>query len=217
MYRNLPILRNGDGGTITGTVFSGRQLRQQHDVLNDLDFESEPLWIFKTGKVRHALLTGFEAQHQKVVSNRSTADLPNIANIFAPVVPETSTAGLVFLRDAKHSGFLDDLTANDFGLYATDQIDLTSRLKLRVGGRQDWWNTQLVLQVFVPGRILTGTTLIEPPNTYSRNDTPFSWNAGAIYRLVRNVSPFFGVARSNLANFTSEATQNGVQAPESGM
>jgi iron complex outermembrane recepter protein len=217
MYRNLPILRNGDGGTVTGIVFSGRQLRKQHDVLNDFDFESEPLWTFKTGKIRHTLLTGFEAQHQKVVSNRSTADLQNINNIFAPVVPEISTAGLVFLQDAKHSGFLDDLTANYFGLYATDQIDLTSRLKVRVGGRQDWWDTQLAPQVFVPGRILTGTTLIEPPNIYTRNDTPFSWNAGAVYRLFRGVSPFFGIAHSNLVNFSSEATQNGVQAPESGL
>jgi iron complex outermembrane receptor protein len=31
------------------------------------------------------------------------------------------------------------------------------------------------------------------------------------------VSPFFGVARGNLANFTSESTQNGVHAPESGL
>jgi iron complex outermembrane receptor protein len=58
-------LLNGDGGTITGTIFRGRQLRAQHDVLNDFDFESEPLWIFKTGKIRHTLLTGFEAQHRK--------------------------------------------------------------------------------------------------------------------------------------------------------
>jgi iron complex outermembrane recepter protein len=217
MYRNLSILRNGDGGTVTGIVFSGRQLRKQHDVLNDYDFESEPLFTFKTGRIRHTLLSGFEAQHQNVVSNRSTADLQNITNVFAPVVPETSTAGLVFLQDAKHSGFLDRLTANYFGLYATDQIDVTSKLKVRIGGRQDWWNTQLAPQVFVPGRILTGTTLIEPPNVYTRNDTPFSWNAGVVYRIFRGVSPFFGVARSNLVNFSSEATQNGVQAPESGL
>jgi iron complex outermembrane recepter protein len=217
MYRNLPILRNGDGGTVTGIVFSGRQLRRQHDVLNDFDFESESLWTFKTGKIRHTLLTGFEAQHQGVVANRATADLPNITNIFDPVVPETSPAGLLFLQDAKHSGFLDRLTANYFGLYATDQIDVTSRLKVRVGGRQDWWDTRLAPQVFVPGRILVGNQLIEPPNIYTRDDTPFSWNAGAVYRILPGVSPFFGVAHSNLVNFSSEATQNGVQAPESGM
>jgi iron complex outermembrane receptor protein len=217
MYRNLPILRNGDGGTVTGTVFSGRQLRRQHDVLNDFDYEAEPLWSFKTGRIRHSLLTGFEAQHQGVVANRSTADLPGILNIFDPVVPETSTAGLNFLLDAKHSGFLDNLSATYYGIYATDQIDLTSRWKLRAGGRQDVWNTQLTPKIFVPGRILTGTQLIEPPNVYKREDNPFSWNVGTVYRILPGVSPFFGVARSNLVNFSSESTQNGVQAPESGL
>lgn len=217
MYRNLSILRNGDSGTVTGIVLSGRQLRKQHDVLNDYDYEMEPVWIFKTGRIRHTLLTGFEAQHQSVLSNRATADLQNITDIYHPVIPETSTSGLVFLRDAAHSGFLDDLTATYLGWYATDQMDLTQQLKLRVGGREDWWHTQLAPQVFVPGRILTGSQLIEPPNIYTRDDSPFSWNVGTVYRLLPGVSPYFGVARSNLVNFSSEATQNGIQAPESGL
>ncbi len=217
MYRNLSILRNGDGGTVTGSVFSGRQLRKQHDLLNDFDYEGEPVWRFRMKGLSHTLLTGFEAHHQGIAVNRATADLPSIANIYDPVVPETSTAGLVFLQDAKHSGFRDQLRANYFGLYATDQVDVTTRLKVRLSGRQDWWNTALAPQVFVPGRIFTGTQLIEPPSTYTRNDTPFSWSAGAVYRVAGGVTPFFGVARSNLVNFSSEATQNGVQAPESGM
>jgi iron complex outermembrane receptor protein len=217
MYRNLSILRNGDGGTVTGVVFSGRQLRKQHDTLNDFDYEFEPIWRFRTGAIRHTLLTGFEAQHQGLFSNRATADLQNIANIFDPVIPETSVDGLVFLRDQKHSGFIDKLGANYFGLYAVDQIDLTERLKIRVSGRQDWWNTQLDPQVFVPGRIFQGDQLIEPGASYGRTDTPFSWSAGALYRVVPSVSAFFGAAQSNLATFSSEATQNGVHQPESGL
>jgi iron complex outermembrane receptor protein len=217
MYRNLSILRNGDGGSISGTSLTGRSLRSQHDIVNNIDFESEPVVNFHIGRVRNTLLTGVEIQHQTVGADRSTATLKSIRNIFDPVVPETSTAGLVFLRDATHSGFIDHLSANYESLYATDQIDLTSRLKLRIGGRQDWWQTQLTPLINVPGRSLGNGQLIEPPNVYSRNDTPFSWNAGALYRTLPGVSVFFGVAHSNLANFNSEATQNGVQAPESGM
>jgi iron complex outermembrane receptor protein len=216
MYRNLAIQRNGDGGSIVGSALTGRQLRNQHDTTNDFDYEAEPVFTFHLGSVRNTLLTGVEAQHQSVTANRSTADLPNIANIFAPVIPEQSTAGLTFLRDAKHSGFLDQLSANYEGIYATDQLDLTSRWKLRVGGRQDWWQTKLSPQIFVPARSLGNGVLIEPPNTYSRNDTPFSWNVGTVYRILPGVSPFFGVSHSNLANFNSEATQNGVEAPERG-
>ena len=62
MFRNLSILRNGDSGTVTGSVFSGRQLRAEHDMLNDFDYQFEPVWSFHTGAIRHTLLTGFEAQ-----------------------------------------------------------------------------------------------------------------------------------------------------------
>jgi iron complex outermembrane receptor protein len=217
MYRHLSILRNGDGGSIVGTQLQGRQLRQQHDVTQDFDFESEPVWSFKTGHIRHTLLTGTEIQHQSVGTNRATADLLPILNIFAPVIPETSTAGLTFLRDAKHSGAIDHLGAAYESLYATDQIDLTSRWKLRIGGRQDWWQEGLTPLVFVPARSLGNGVLIEPPNTYRRQDTPFSWNVGTVYRVAPGVSTFFGVTRSNLANFNSESAQNGVEAPESGL
>jgi iron complex outermembrane receptor protein len=216
-YRNLSILRNGDGGSVVANALTGRQLRNQHDIVNNFDFESEPIWTFHIGRLRNTLLTGLEIQHQAAVTNRATADLPVIANIFDPVIPETSRAALTFLRDAKHSGFLDDLNASYQGLYATDQLDFTFRWKLRIGGRQDWWQTKLAPQVFVPGRSLGNGTLIEPPNTFTRNDTPFSWNVGTVYRILPGVSTFFGVAHSNLANFNSEATQNGVQAPENGL
>jgi iron complex outermembrane receptor protein len=217
MYRNLSIQRNGDGGTVTGTVFSGRQLRNQHDTINDFDYESEPVWRFRTGRIHHTLLTGFEAQHQGLLSNRATADLPNITNIFNPVIPETSASSLTFLRDAKHSGFIDQLNATYLGFYAADQIDVTHRMKVRLSAREDWWNTQLIPQIFVPGRIFQGTELIEPGGNYGRTDTPFSWSAGVTYRIAGGITPFFGVAHSNLATFSSESTQNGVHQPESGL
>jgi iron complex outermembrane receptor protein len=217
MYRNLSILRNGDSGTVTGIVFNGRQLREQHDVINDFDYQFEPVWSFRTGAIRHTLLTGFEAQRQNLHSNRATADLPNITNIFDPVIPETSTAGLNFLRDATHSGDIDLLTATYLGIYVADQIDLTSRLKVRLTGRKDWWDTDLTPQIFVPGRIYQGTQLFEPGVTYARRDAPLSASAGILYRLFSGISTFVGISRSNLAVFSSESTQSGVHAPESAL
>jgi iron complex outermembrane receptor protein len=217
MHRDLSILRNGDGGTVTGDVLSGRQLRQQHDDIDDFDYQLEPVWKFQTAGIGHTLLTGFEIRRQQLFSDRDTADLPNIANIFDPVIPEVSPQSLTFLRDAKHSGFIDDLSANYVSLYATDQIDLTDRLKLRVGARQDWFDTDLTPEVFVPGRLQPNGQLFQPGVTYGRRDAPVSWNAGVLYKLLPNLSPFFGVARSNLVNFSSEATQNGLSAPESAL
>ena len=57
------------------------------------DYQFEPVWTFMTGSVGHTLLTGLEAIHQTTYTQRQTADLSNIANVFAPVPPEAN--GLV--------------------------------------------------------------------------------------------------------------------------
>ena len=170
-YRNADAERNGDStrttvclnpatqkDPVTGLPcildqVVGRQLRQQTDLDNTFDYQLEPFWQFGTGPVFHNLLTGFEAIRQTMHTQRSTADLPNIPNVFAPVPPEMSTAGLNFLCDASHSCDDDNLSATYLGLYATDQMDVGNKLKLRVGVRQDWWNTALDPLITVPGRI----------------------------------------------------------------
>ena len=65
-------------------------MRAQNDSDNFFDYQFEPVWKFYTGGIHHTLLTGFEYQRQVMDTNRVTADLPNIANIFAPAPPETS-------------------------------------------------------------------------------------------------------------------------------
>jgi iron complex outermembrane receptor protein len=44
-----------------------------------------------------------------------------------------------------------------------------------------------------------------------------SWSAGTLYKVLPGVAPFAGVSKSYLTNFNSEATQNGIFAPESGL
>jgi iron complex outermembrane receptor protein len=192
-------------------------LREQTDLDNDLTYQFEPVWKFRTGTVFHTLLTGAEVEWQSINDQRATADLPNIANIFAPVIPETSTAGLAFLRDAKHSGMVDDLRALYLGAYASDQIDVTEQWKLRFGVRQDHWYEQLTPLAFVPGRAAADGTPIEPGIVQTRIDQPTSWSAGTLYKILPGVAPFVGVARSYLTNFNSEATSQGLVAPESGL
>jgi iron complex outermembrane recepter protein len=216
-HRDVDILRDGAGGTIAGTSFTGRALREQTEQHDDINYMFEPVWRFATGPIRHTLVTGAQVDYEHIEDNRATATLQNISNIFAPVIPETSTQGLSFLRDATHSGFIDHLDGTFLGLYATDQIDVTDSLKLRFSARQDWWDRELTPQIFVPGRFDPNGQLFEPGVTESRIDTPFSWSAGALYKVIPGVAPFVGVSRSYLANFNTEATQNGVAAPESAL
>lgn len=129
--------------------------------------------------------------------------------------PETSASGLTFKCDASHSCDDDHLEATYLSLYATDQIDVTDRWKIRAGVRKDWWDTSLDPQITVPGRFTSEGTPLVAGVTQDRDDAPVSWNVGTLYKLLPGVSPYFGVSESHLTNFNSENTQNGIGAPES--
>jgi iron complex outermembrane receptor protein len=193
------------------------QLSEQTDHDYDFTYQLEPLWKFHTGPVGYSLLTGAQVEWQSIDDNRLTANLPNITNIFAPVIPETSTAGLTFLRTPSNSGMMDDLRALYLSTYATDQIDVTDQWKVRLGVRQEHWYEGLTPQVFVPGRFDPNGNLFEPGVTESRIDTPASWSVGTLYKILPGLAPFVGASKSYLTNFNSETTQTGIYAPESGL
>jgi len=221
MHHTLDFYSNGDSthAKIKGNAFTGRQLRDQDDSLDTLDYQLEPVWKFSTGTVHHTLLTGFEYLNQDLNSAKTTADLPDIDDIFAPVPPETSIAGLTFQCAPSHSCQNDHVRANFYSLYATDQADITDKLKIRAGVRKDWFDTSLALNP-VPGEPNRtgndGTPLI-PGNTYTRHDAPTSWNAGVLYKVMPWMTPYFGVSRSYLANFNSENTAFSIGPPESAL
>jgi iron complex outermembrane recepter protein len=229
-HREIDAMRNNDSMSATGThvaivngedALLGRQLRWQNDSDNFFDYQFEPVWKFYTGGVHHTLLTGFEYQHQVMDTNRVTADLPNINNIFAPVTTE-SLASLHFMCDSKHSCDDNHLVADYYGVYATDQMDLTDKWKLRVGVRQDWYQNELdpLVTVLNPANGLpaqftnTGAPVLAGVPE-SRNDKPLSWNIGTLYHLTNWMAPYIGASQSYLSNFNSENSTNGIGAPES--
>jgi iron complex outermembrane recepter protein len=219
-HREIDVMRNNDSMSPTGThivgdTLVGRQLRAQNDSDGTFDYQFEPVWKFRTGSVGHTLLTGYEYQHDVLDTQRRTADLPNITNIFAPTPPELTAAGLSFLCDAKHSCDNDHLAANYFGFYATDQMDLTDKWKLRLGVRQDLYDETLTPLITVPGRFTsTGAPLLAGV-AQNRQDAPVSWSVGTLYKLFPGISPYIGASKSYLSNFNSENTFNGIGAPES--
>ena len=219
LHRGLDFVGNGDSSStkVVGSEVVHRQLRDQNDSDNTLDYQLEPVWKFATGGIGHTLLTGFEYMHQTINTDRATADLPNIPDVFAPVPPETSIASLTFLCDSKHSCDNDHLVGNFYSVYATDQVDVTDKLKLRAGVRKDWWDTSLTPNITVPGRVDNEGEPIVAGQTYTRNDAPMSWNIGALYKLTPWMSPYFGISRSYLTNFNSENTQTGIGEPESAL
>jgi iron complex outermembrane receptor protein len=219
-HRDVSILRNS-GGTVAVVngleALTNRQLREQTDHDDDFVYQFEPVWKFHTGTVVHTLLTGTQVEWQSIDDNRATAMLQNINNIFAPVIPETSTAGLNFMRTSALSGMIDDLRALYVSAYAVDQIDVSEQWKVRLSARQDHWYEQLTPLAFVPGRIEANGTPLEPGTVQTRIDQPTSWSVGTLYKVLPTFAPFAGVSKSYLTNFNSEATSQGLVAPESGL
>ena len=226
-HREIDAMRNNDSMTAPnsasgtrivtvpgGFALDGRQLRYQNDSDNYLDYQFEPVWKFYTGGIHHTLLTGFEYQRQVMDTNRVTADLPNINNIFAPVATESINT-LQFKCDKTHSCDNDHLVANYYGLYATDQIDLTDKWKLRVGVRQDRFDTDLNPLISVPGAFTLTNVPIVAGVPLTRSDTPLSWNVGTLYHVTDWMAPYVGASQSYMANFNSENVQNGIGKPES--
>jgi iron complex outermembrane receptor protein len=233
LYRDFGTMRTGDSSSTqvkqVGSQFEvvGMQIRNQRDRDGILDYQFEPVWKFATGPMTHTLLTGFEYIHESIDTQRTTADLTPIANAFAPVPPMTLPSQLQFqcgraqsLVDGvtrSHSCDDDHLAADYYSLYATDQVDVTDKLKVRAGIRQDWWNTALMPLITVPGTFNNEGVPLTAGVLQTRYDAPVSWNVGAVYKLFPGVSPYVGVARSYLSNFNSENVQQGIGAPESAL
>jgi iron complex outermembrane recepter protein len=225
--RSVDILRDAGGSVnLIGPAYelTNRQLRAQSDNINDLIYQIEPTWRFQIGEMKQTLVSGFEARRVDAQSSRQTADLPNISNIYAPVVPEQALSSLTFKCDSGHSCYNDDLWARLYGLYLIDQIQVTDALKLRISGRQNWFTTAGEARALLPvnsGNVYpcpsnpTGCPFL-PGVPVSRFDAPFSWDAGAVYFLQPHLSVFAGYSNSSYPIFNTEEPQTVGQAPEHG-
>lgn len=193
--RELDLGRNAGGAVAANSsAMTARRFRTQSDDTEDAVGQIESLYTFALGATRHVLLAGVEGQHHSADAIRATANLSNIANIFDPVVPETSIDALKFTTN-----FDRDLTQTQRALYVQDQISLTPQLKVRVGGRLDSFDTTDFDRV-------TGVTS-------RREDTPFSYQGGIVYQPVTALSLFAGASRGNFAIFSTESAIS-ARAPE---
>ncbi|HWE45873.1 MAG TPA: TonB-dependent receptor [Caulobacteraceae bacterium] len=226
--RDVDLARNA-GGSVSQVgglyALTRRQLREQSDELDDFNFQAEPTWHFHTGSLNHLLVTGFEARDINGVTTRATADLPNIANIFAPVVTDPAISSLAFKCDSGHSCDNARLNARLYGLYATDQIDVTDALKVRLSVRQDWFDTQGEARTLVP--VNAGQEQpCNPPTANAcpwvpgvpikRNDSVTSYDVGAVYFLTKDLSVFAGYSADAYPIFNTEEPESIGQVPESG-
>ena len=225
--RDVDLARNA-GGRLTllagHYALTGRQLRQQQDHLNDYVLQAEPTWTFSTGPIEHTLVTGGEARRIDARTQRSTADLPNIADVLNPVTPETSLGALTFLCNTAHSCNDANVDARFYGLYAIDQLSL-GNLRVRLSGRQNWFDTSAEGRSVIPTNPgsehpctppQATTCPFVPGQPVSRHDSRFAWDVGAVYFLTPGISVFGGYAKTVYPIFNTEEPQSIGQTPETG-
>lgn len=227
-HRDTSLDRNAGGSVklLSGTYqLSGRQLREQDDHTHDLNLQAEPIWRFSTGILQHVLLTGAEFRALDATTQRATADLPNIANIYTPVVTDGPLSSLTFQCNATHSCDNAKLTGRFYGLYAIDQIEVTKALKVRLSVRQDWFDTQGEARTLLPVNGGQQQPCSPPTATacpwvpgapVKRTDSIVSWDVGAVYVLTPSLSVFSGWSSDAYPIFNTEEPETVGQVPERG-
>lgn len=196
--RKLHLLRNG-GGTAGDALnrSTGRQIRDQVDDARYTTLQNEVVWKLKSGNIAHTLLGGIEYNINRNDSVRVGYNLPNITNILAPVVPETSMAGLTSVAT---QGFNRNLNLTSWGLYAQDQIELGEQFKVRAGLRSD--------RVRARDAGAEGATAFRE---ITLNDTLTSGSLGAVWQPTRDLSIYAGYSSGAFVNLATEATRIGTE------
>lgn len=227
-HRDVDLTRNA-GGSVTslGGVYAltKRQLREQSDHFDDTNLQIEPNWTFTLAGMRHLLLTGVEVRRIEGVTTRATADLPNIANVFSPVVTDGPAASLTFKCDSAHNCDNARLGATFAGIYATDQIEVNDRLKLRLSARQDGFDTRGEARALLPANggqqqpCVPATAAAcpwVPGAPVKRTDDLMSFDVGAVYVLAPALSVFTGYSSAAYPIFNTEEPESVGQTPERG-
>lgn len=162
----------------TGNILVRQRRFRDYDTTN-LVFRGEVSGKLYTGPLTHHLLVGADWDRFKIdlFQNRYRYNTPYVAG--TPIVPAqyaidiyNPVYGQVVIPNVTITNQLE--TQKSWGVYLQDQIDVTERLKLRLGGRFDHFNQELVQR---PSGATTNVT-----------KERFSPTVGGLYELTDTIS-----------------------------
>ena len=194
--RKIDIIRNAGSNVINAAnAITGRNGRTQSDDANYTNLSSELTWKLQ-GPIKQTVLLGAEYEIVRNTANRFTYALPNITNALAPIVPETTLAGLPQVR-----AFDKKIGSNTFSTYAQDQIEFSKEWKARAGVRLDQ------VRYFDDG---IGNSLTVPTvaNVYRKLEVTQnlpSWQAGLVYQPSSDLSFFVGATQGRFISVQTES------------
>ncbi len=129
--------------------------------------DNQFLWTFTTGTIEHDLLFGVDHQRDKETSETGFSVAPTL-DIFNPVYD----TGF----EQPGSTSTEKIRASQLGLYVQDQIKVTDRWLINLGGRRDKAKSKV--------------------DDNRQSDSASTWNIGLLYKAPHGLSPYFSYAES---------------------
>lgn len=211
--RKLDMLRNAGGNPgNAANAMTGRNARIQNDDMAFATLQNEFIWKLQTGGISHTVLAGVEGNWTRLETVRRSYNLPNIADIYDPTVPETSLESPGVTRGPAQD-FDRDIDSDTYSIYLQDQLALSERWKLRAGVRAD--------RVDFTDSGFQGVLASPPaePNTprfrvIEDSHTLTSGSLGAVWQPTQSLSFYTGVSSGRFINVATEAGAVSVE-PES--
>ncbi|MEM9152229.1 MAG: TonB-dependent siderophore receptor, partial [Cyanobacteria bacterium P01_F01_bin.3] len=184
---------------------NSRQYVERDFNANNLTWQTDLISEFNTGSIEHQLLAGFELA--RLESSESRADffdptVPLSINVFDPQygtpIPSDEDRNVV--------GDFDNAD-NILGLYLQNQIALLPNLKVLIGGRYDFANTE------------SGFDFSFNDSEFSSSDEfdseAFSPRVGIVYQPIEPISLYGSFSRSFIPNSVTTADGDIIE-PERG-
>lgn len=188
--RKIGVARNGGGNILNASgVSTGRNGRTQYDDAEFWTAQAEAVYTPTTGAISHTLLFGFEYSDADISTVRRSYNLPDIGIANGRIDAVETT-----LPTATTLAFDRQIRSHTISFYGQEQMDISDTLKIRAGLRYD--RVKLVDDgvVGATNRRVTGTSDL------------FSWQIGAVYQPITQVSLYAGYARGKFVSVQTEST-----------
>ena len=158
--------------------------------------QTDLLWSFSTGSVRHDLVTGVEVARYTYENRRRRDTQGPSTSLYNPALRVLGAATPVY------DGTVYSFKTEELGIYALDTMKLSDRWELSLGGRWDSVRAEANRRGF--------TGALAGNNTdHVRKDTEFSWSTGLVYKLRPDTSLY--AAYGNAYNISGSFDRNQVQ------
>lgn len=158
--------------------------------------QTDLLWSFATGSVRHDMVTGVEVGRYTYENRRRRDTQGPTTSLYNPAQRVLGAATPVY------DGTVYSFKTEEVGIYALDTMKLSDRWELSLGGRWDSVRAEANRRGFT-GALAANNT------DHVRKDTEFSWSTGLVYKLRPDTSLY--AAYGNAYNISGSFDRNQVQ------